>query len=246
MSAASMPPRPTLTRAGFLTGARWMMPLILPVSIFGLAVGAVAAQKGLTLVELSLMNALVYAGAAQLVALGLWPEQWNGPAVMTVALVTLTVNARLLLMSAAFRPWFGQGNPALAYACLLTLTDANYIAGQRYYAQGGRDIGMFLGAGVLLWVVWMVAPVPGYLAGKLIQNSRAFGIDLVMPIFFSAMVARLWQGRNDSLGWLVAGLVGFAIHRWQGGTLHVVIGSLAGMAVVAFLTPSAPEQEARR
>ncbi len=63
--------------AGLRQGAQVVMPLVLPVSIFGLAVGAVAAQKGLSLVELSLMNGLVYAGAAQLVALGLWPEQWN-------------------------------------------------------------------------------------------------------------------------------------------------------------------------
>lgn len=237
--------RPTLTWAGFVTGARWMVPLILPVSIFGLAVGAVAAQKGLTLVELSLMNALVYAGASQLVALGLWPEHWNGPAVMAIALVTLTVNARLLLMSAAFRPWFGQANPVVAYGALLTLTDANYIAGQRYYAEGGRDLGMFIGAGLLLWVVWIVAPIPGYLAGRLIHDSRAFGVDLVMPVYFSAMVARLWQGRDDSLGWLVAGLVGLAVQRWQGGTLHVVIGSLAGMIVVALLTPATKGEDAR-
>ena len=127
------PSRPGLpfTAAGLRQGAQVVMPLVLPVSIFGLAVGAVAAQKGLSLVELSLMNGLVYAGAAQLVALGLWPEQWNASALMAVALVTLTVNARLLLMSAAFRPWFSQGNPVLAYGSLLTLTDSNYISGQR-------------------------------------------------------------------------------------------------------------------
>lgn len=221
-----------------------MLPVVLPVSIFGLAVGAVAAQKGLSLVELSLMNAFVYAGAAQLVALGLWPEQWNWPAVMALALVTLTVNARLLLMSAAFRPWFGEAHQGLAYGSLLTLTDATYISGQKYYLEGGRDLGMFLGAGLLLWVVWIVAPIPGFLLGKLIQNPRAWAVDLVMPIFFSAMVARLWQGKRDSLGWLVAGLVGFAVHRWQGGTLHVVIGSLAGLVTVAWLTPATREEEA--
>lgn len=217
-----------------------MLPLVLPVSIFGLAVGAVAAQKGLSLAELTAMNAFVYAGAAQLVALGLWPTEWNVPAVMAVALVTLTVNARLLLMSAAFRPWLGKGPQGLAYGSLLLLTDANYIAGQRYYQSGGRDIGMFLGSGILLWLVWIVAPIPGYLAGKLIQNPRAYGVDLVMPIFFSAMVARLWQGRTDSIGWLVAGLVGFIVHKWQGGTIHVVIGSLVGLLVVTWLTPAAP------
>jgi predicted branched-subunit amino acid permease len=227
--------RAPLTGAGLLLGAKLVLPIVLPISIFGIAVGAVAAQKGMTLVELSVMNALVYAGAAQLVALGLWQESWNWPGIVSIALITLTVNARLLLMSAAFRPWFGLAPAGIVYPALLTLTDANYVAGQRYYAEGGRDIGMFIGAGLLLWIVWIISPIPGFLAGSLIRDARAVGIDLVMPVFFSAMVARLWQGRGDTIGWIAAGAVGYVIHRNFGGSIHVVVGAIVGMAIAAAL-----------
>lgn len=235
---------PSITWAGFWAGARLMVPLILPVSIFGVAVGAVASQKGLTLVELSVMNAIVYAGAAQLVALGLWQESWNWTALVSIALVTLTVNARLMLMSAAFRPWFGALPGNIVYPALLTLTDANYVAGQRYYIEGGRDAGMFVGAGVLLWVVWVIAPIPGFLAGSLIRDARAFGIDLVMPVFFSAMVARLWQGRGDSIAWVAAGVIGFVVHRHFGGAIHVVVGALVGLIIAIALARPATSGKA--
>jgi predicted branched-subunit amino acid permease len=246
-----MPPDPNLhpTRLswrGIREGIVLMVPFYIPITLFGIAVGAVAAQKGLTLGQLGVMNAFVYAGMAQLVALGFWQENWTLSTLLSIALTTLAINARLLLMSAAFRPWFSEAPGFVVYPSLLTLTDANYVAGQRYYLQGGRDIGVFLGAGLVLWAIWIFAPIPGFLLGNLIRNPREIGMDLIMPIIFSAMVARLWQGRRDTLAMLGAGLVGLAVQRVQGGSSHVVIGALAGMVVAAALarkTPSEPRPE---
>lgn len=234
----------TLTRLGMLEGCRQMLPVIPPVTLFGVAVGAAAAQKGLSFADLTLMNAAVYAGASQLVALGLWQQSWTWSAAISIALVTLAVNARLILMGASMRPWMGTLPAYQAYPILFFLTDANWIAGQRYHAEGGRDIGTLLGGGLILWCVWLIAPVPGFLLGKLAANPRDFGLDLVMPVFFVAMVARLWKGHGDSVAWAAAGLVGFAAHKAFGGAVHVVIGSLTGMAIAAFLArPSKPAEE---
>jgi 4-azaleucine resistance transporter AzlC len=237
-------PAPPFTRAGFAEGLKLCLPLLPGVVVFGIAVGAAAAQKGLSLAELTAMNALVYAGASQLVALGLWRESWTVPALLSIALVTLTVNARLLLMSAALRANFGDHPPRWTYPALLVLTDANYIVMQRYRDGAGRDLGVFLGVGLLLWLVWILAPLPGFLAGRLVADPRAFGLDLVMPVVFTAMVARLWQGRRDTFAWLAAGATGYAVHRAFGGAIHVVLGALAGMAVAALL--ARPAREAAR
>jgi predicted branched-subunit amino acid permease len=226
-------PPPPVTWGGIVHGMKVMMPFYIPVSVFGAAVGAVAAQKGLSLVELSVMNFAVYGGMAQLVALGFWQESWNLTALLSIALTTLAINGRLLLMSASLRPWFAAAPARVVYPSLLTMTDANYIAGQAYYERGGRDIGMFIGAGGVLWVMWVITPIPGYLLGSLIADPRTVGLDLVMPIIFAAMIARVWKGTRDTLSMVAAGLVGFAVERMLGGSLHVVIGALAGMAVAA-------------
>ncbi len=148
---------------------------------------------------------------------------------MAVALVTLTVNARLSADSAAFRPWFSQGNPVLAYGSLLTLTDSNYISGQRYYHDGAAISVSFSGRPAL-WVSGSPRQY-GLSRRQLIQNPRAFGIDLVMPIFFSPWLRA--SGKAAMTAW--AGWCGSCgIHRaaLAGRAIHVVIGSLAGMAVV--------------
>lgn len=226
-------PPPPVTWGGIVHGMKVMLPFYIPVSVFGIAVGAVAAQKGLTLTEFSVMNFAVYGGMAQLVALGFWQESWNYTALLSIALTTLAINARLLLMGASLRPWFGAAPARIAYPSLLTMTDANYIYGQTYYQNGGRDMGMFIGAGVVLWILWIITPIPGYLLGNMIRDPRSVGLDLVMPIIFAAMVARLWKGTRDTLSMLAAAGIGLLVERMLGGSIHVVIGALAGMAIAA-------------
>jgi predicted branched-subunit amino acid permease len=60
------------TRAGFWRGAYRALPLAAGLAPFGFVTGLVIARHGLSLLDCLLMNAFVYAGAAQLVALANW------------------------------------------------------------------------------------------------------------------------------------------------------------------------------
>src|SRR3712207_7392606 len=54
------------------------------------------------------------------------------------------------------------------------------------------------------------------------------GIDLVMPIFFSAMIVPLWKGVRSAIPWAVAGVVALAVDSMAPGYLFIVVGALAG------------------
>ena len=101
------------------------------------------------------MSAFVYAGASQMVALELWRETWSPSTILDVMAVTAIVNARMILMGAAIQPWLAAAPPAQNALNLFFLTDANWLIGTRYQAEGGRDLGILFGAGVALWVVWV-------------------------------------------------------------------------------------------
>src|SRR4029453_13120322 len=96
--------RPTLSTAGLMLGARLALPAVPGLIAFGLAVGATAARKGLGIVDALLMNVMVFAGASQMVAMEIWPERFTLLSIAALAIVTATVNARLLLMGASLRP----------------------------------------------------------------------------------------------------------------------------------------------
>src|SRR5215213_2440176 len=110
------------------------------------------------------------------------------PALLEIMAVTAFVNARMILMSAFLQPWLKHAAGPQQALMLFLLTDANWLLGARYRSEGGRDLGIYLGSGLILWVVWVAATLPGYLAGALVPEPRRFGLDLLMPIFFSAML----------------------------------------------------------
>jgi predicted branched-subunit amino acid permease len=222
--------RPRLTVAGLRLGVVSILPVLPGVTAFSMVVGATAAQKGLSLAENLLMNALVYAGFSQLVALEAWPERLDVAALVALALIVVTVNSRMLLIGASLQSWLSPLPPWQSYPMLFLTTDPGWIIAMRYRAEGGNDLGLYLGGGIVLWLVWIVATTVGYLFGALISDPRAVGLDLVMPIFFGCMLVPLWRGRRRAVAWVVAGAVALVVQTLFGGWWFIVVGALAGAA----------------
>jgi 4-azaleucine resistance transporter AzlC len=229
---------PPWSLAGFNLGLRLALPVVPGMVAFGLAVGATAARKGLGFVDNLLMNLFVYAGMSQLVALEAWPERFTVGALAALGVLMITINARMLLMSAALYPWLYASSPWRIYPALHVLTDPSWLITMRYRAEGGSDAGVFLGSSVLLAIVWIAAACAGHVGGMLIADPRRYGIDLVMPIFFAAMLIPLWRGGRHAVAWIVAGAVAVAVHQLAGGWWFIVAGAVAGSAVGGFLDDS--------
>ncbi len=222
---------PPWTLAGFHLGARLALPIMPAMMAFGLAVGATAARKGLSFVDNLLMNAFVYAGMSQLIAMEAWPEQFTIGALAALIVLCVTVNARMLLMGAALHPWLGTSSPWRIYPTLHVLTDPSWLMAMRYRAGGGADAGVLLGSSVVLAIAWLAATSLGYLGGALIVDPRRYGIDLVMPIFFAAMLIPLWRGGRRAIPWIVAGVTAVAIQQLVDGWWFIVVGAIAGSVV---------------
>ncbi|HEY8384315.1 MAG TPA: AzlC family ABC transporter permease [Microvirga sp.] len=227
--------RPPFTLAGCWQGARYTLPLWPSIIVFANAFGAAAVQKGLTLEQAMGLSAFVFAGASQMVALEVWQATWTPATVLAVTTVTAVINARMILMGAAIQPWLAREPLGRNALNLFLLTDANWLIGTRYNAEGGRDVGVLFGAGATLWVIWVAATLPGYLLGSLVPEPKRFGLDLVLPIFFAAMLIPLWKGWRPARPWAVAGLVALAVHALVPGYAFIVAGALAGALAGAIL-----------
>jgi predicted branched-subunit amino acid permease len=232
------PPRgeaPYWSIQGLLLGARLCGAMIPGTFVFAAAYGTLAAQKGLTLFEAVLMSALVFGGASQLIGLEVWTNPVTLSTIVSLAVVTGIVNARFILMSATMRPWFGSFPPWQAYAALVPTVDANWIIAMRYRSEGGSDAAVHVGAGLMLWVIWVASAVPGYLLGAFIGDPKRFGFDLMVPIFFAAMFVPIWRGPRRAVGWVIAGLVALLAYYLVPGWWFIVIGALTGSIAGAFI-----------
>ncbi len=221
--------------AGLVEGARLAAPVMPGMVMFGAAFGALAAQKGLTLLEATLMTTLVYAGASQFVALEMWPEIATLGGIVTLGLVTATVNMRFILMTASLRPWFGSLPAWQSYPSLFVITDPGWLIAMNYHAKGGRDASILVGGGLAFWFLWIVSCVPGYLLGAAVTDPKRFGLDVIMPAFFVVMLVPLWRGSRRAIPWIIAGAVALLVAELIPGWWFIVAGAIAGGVAGGFL-----------
>lgn len=228
--SSSVPTSPaTLTLPGCLRGVRLVAPSLPGIVAFAFAFGAASVQKGLTVWESLAMSVVVSAGAAQMLSVELWRDSWTFGTLITIAAVAATVNARFVLMGASLQPWMKGVSMPTQLASMFFMFEASWLVAERDRAEGGRDVGVFLGAGIFTWAIWWLATIPGYLAGALVADPRRYALDLVLPFFFASMAVPLWRGLGRSgLPWCVAALAALATQALVPGYLFIVTGSLAG------------------
>lgn len=229
--------RPTLGH--LVEGFRRMAPLSLFVIVFGLAFGVAALQQGLSAAQTLLMSGLVFAGAAQFATLELWGD--TIPLLPLVA-ITLAINARHLLMGAAFYPHLRELPSGRRYASLLLLSDANWAMAMTAGSTAAR-LGILVGGGLALWSTWMIGTGLGVAFGSGISAPERFGLDAIMGCFLLAMLVGDKRDLGVLLPWGAAALAALAAMAWLPPHAHVIVGALAG-GVVGLLLPPARKETA--
>lgn len=222
------------TRAGLALGMKMALPFAPGAIVFGLANGALSAQTGLDVAETFGMSGILFGGAAQAMAMQIWPKGgWSLSALATIVGVVAAVNSRMFLMGASLRPWLSQAPAALIYPNLFLLTDMNWAIGVGYRANAGNDVGVVIGAGLLSWIVWTPACMIGWALTGAVADPRRYGLDLMMVVVFSAMSVNVFKRARALSPFVVSGVAALAAAFLLHGFWFIVIGAVAGAAWAA-------------
>jgi 4-azaleucine resistance transporter AzlC len=225
------------SRHPFTSGMLAIAPLALAAMPFGMIFGAEALRHGLTAGEVILMSAAVFAGGSQFMAVGLWqdPVPWIG-----IVFAVLLVNLRHVLMSASlvrkmerFRPW-------QRWLGAFLLADETWATSERRAFAQPLTPAFYAGAGLTLYLAWVLGTALGTVLGSLVRNPERLGLDFAFPAVFICLVmgfARSWRAAPVILASAAAALI---TRELVGGTWFVIVGGLAGMTVAAILPPAPP------
>jgi 4-azaleucine resistance transporter AzlC len=217
--------RVTFTLAGALAGARKCLPVAISGSVIGLVFGTLAGQAGLGAGEAALMSVLVFSGAAQFVVLGLWASPLP---LATIALTTLVVGLRHVLMGAALATVFSKLPPLKAYGSVFFMADENWALTMGEFAKGRRDGAFLLGGGLLMFLAWSGSTFVGGAFGGAVEDPARWGLDFAFSAVFLALISGMWKGRSNLLPWTVAAAVAVAAHHWLPGQWYILLGGLSG------------------
>ena len=210
----------------FLLGARMFVPVAISVAAYGLVWGVLAKHAGLSVGEVLLMSALVFAGASQFVALDLWAP--GALPVGAIVLATMIINLRLMLMTATLRPLVAHLPPWRAALGMGLVADENWAMTMGEVARGRGTLAYLLGSGVLCYLAWLVATLSGRLLGSAIDDPSRYGLDFAFTATFLALLFGMWKGKADVVPWTLAALAAIATARLVPGNWHIIVGGLAG------------------
>ena len=105
----------------------------------------------------------------------------------------------------------------------------------RYRDRGGTDYGFYAGSAILVWLAWGAVCIPGYLLGAWVAAPERFGLDVVMPVFFAAMLVPMWKGSRRAIPWLIGGGVALLVDWLVPGWWYLVSGAVAGSVAGGFI-----------
>jgi branched chain amino acid efflux pump len=214
----------------FALGTYHMLPLLVGMVPFALLLGALGAEKGYDPLAMALMSATVFAGSAQVVAIGLWQDPLP---VVTIVLTTALVNLRHLPMSAALGPSLDRFGPRLPFAALFLMADEIWAVAMRAARGGSLSPAYYAGLAIPFYINWIFWSTLGTVAGRVIADPQRYGFDFAFIAVFIVLIRGFWRGR-PSVPPVLASVVGALVAaRLLPGVWYILVGTAAGMLAAA-------------
>ncbi|MER6395254.1 AzlC family ABC transporter permease [Kitasatospora sp. NPDC001603] len=209
-------------------------------ALVGASFGAISVSGGLPLWLPIAMSVFVFAGGAQFAAVGV---VLSGGGALAAVATGLVLNARLLpfgftVSDVLDGPWWRR----LLGAQLLTDESAAFALLQ---SDRRRRRAAFWVCGVALFVVWNASVVVGALAGGLIGDTGALGLDAAFPAVLLALVLPSLTDRRTRAAALAGAVVAVAATPYLPAGLPVLLALLGLLfAGPGAGRPNAPEPAA--
>lgn len=215
------------SRPAFFEGVRDMTPVLIGIVPFGMVCGIGAIAAGASPFAALAMSAIMFSGAAQIIASQLLAA---GAPLLVIVLSCLVVGLRFLVYSAAMAPYLRPLDHRWRNVLSFVLTDQAFAGTlQRFRDSDDLDANAsyFLGGGALLWVVWQIATLAGILVGQVIPAS--WQLEFVVPLCFLAVLAPLLRDRVTLLVVVVTGVAAIALDNMP-MRLSMICAGLIGIA----------------
>ncbi|BAP85051.1 azaleucine resistance protein AzlC [Paucilactobacillus hokkaidonensis JCM 18461] len=222
------------------TAVKDIIPTLFGYIGVGIAYGVVAQTAHLSILTISLLCLIVYAGSAQFAITSM---MLTASPISAIILSTFLINSRMILMSTSMAQYFKRDSLLKNIEIGTLLTDETFALGMNKASvtKGKLTPAWFNTANVIAYLVWWLACVLGALAGKLVADPKAFGLDFaVIAMFIGLLYLQMIGDRRRKLRVqlevvLIVTVSLFVLGRFLNPEIALLsatlIGCLGGMAV---------------
>lgn len=227
-------------RSEYLTGTRKALPVVFGYIPIGIAYAIMAGQAGLTPAETVFMSLTVFAGASQMMAVGMIAE---GASVIAIIIATFILNFRHFIMSTCIFNRATEGSVPLRTISSYFVTDESFAL----FTTGkevSSSIYFYLGIGTVSYVSWVSGAILGSVASAFLPAilSASFAIALY-AMFISLLTPNLVGNYRLILLVLLTALTNTILHSFLSDSWSLIFSTLICAAIGTFFIDNDNDDE---
>nr|WP_312628642.1 AzlC family ABC transporter permease [Scandinavium sp.] len=168
-----------------MRGAVEMLPLCVSVIPWGILAGSMAIQAGLTFWQSVGMSAIVFAGAAQLVTLGL---TMTGASVLTIIVSVFFITSQHFIYGLTLREFVSCLKTKLRLPIGFLLTDELFALSETKNKRTELTPGYMIGAGLTFYLSWNIFSLMGIVMASSVPDLDKYHLDYSIVATFITIV----------------------------------------------------------
>jgi 4-azaleucine resistance transporter AzlC len=215
-----------VTRPQIPVGVRAILPIAATVPLFAISFGVLARASGMGIAAPIVMSATTFGGSAQFAVVSILDE---GGSVAAAIVAALLLNARYAAI--------GISVASLFHGPLLRRVAESQVVVDESWAVSARPDGTFdrrvlLGAGLMLYMLWVLGTVVGVVGGGALGDPERLGLDAAFPALFLALLVRQLRTRRAVMAALLGGGIALVLLPFAPPGVPIVVavlGCLVGL-----------------
>jgi len=194
---------------------------------FGLVAGASAVEQHLGVGAGMGFSTIVFAGASQLAAIDVLG---HGGGALVAIVAAITINLRMVLYSASMAPHLVREKQWRRMVMAYLLTDQAYGVSISRWDEGEADerkFPFFLGAGLTLWLFWVVSTFVGGLIGNRVPKDLP--LDFAVPLVFLVLLVPALAAKPAVVAAATGGSAAVLATQLGGANVSIITGAVVGI-----------------
>ncbi len=202
--------------------------VVLATSAYGVSFGALSVAAGLDVWQTCVLSLLMFTGGSQFAFIGVVAS--GGLSAIPAAIASSAVlGLRNAVYGMRMSPLIGLGPAKRAVAAPLTIDESTAVA----LAQPTRETAMqgFWITGIGIFIGWNLTTLIGALAGNIIGDVRAYGLDAAAAAAFLALLWPRLKSRQAVAVGVAAAVVAVSLTPALPAGIPLLIAALVAAAI---------------
>ena len=209
-------------KKSLLSGVKDILPLALAVMPWGILVGSLAIDTGLSFTQAFAMSVMMFAGAAQLVSLSLVA---SGFSFFTILFSIFFLTSQHFIYALNFREHIIQLPLYKRILVGFLLTDELFVIGVRHKRP---TFPYLLGAGLCFYFAWLLFSLIGIFLASLISNLEKLHLDFSIIALLILIIVPMIKSFQCFVGVLVT-LISICVFKYFSLEAGLVLSAMLGM-----------------